>query len=115
MSAPLDKQTRLQILKLTQSGKLNELIELCSKYNVFESLKDIYHEKSGDNLMSYACRQENHTLVQWLHKTCSFDLQQGNFDGKRPIHEAAHFGHLECLKYLVQCGVSVNVIKKADW
>ena len=30
-------------------------------------------------------------------------------DGETPLHLAAHGGHLEIIKYLVECGASVNV------
>ena len=44
---------------------------------------------------------------RFLHNECGMSLEQTNFDGKRPLHDAAQFSRLECLKYLIQQGISV--------
>ncbi|XP_037068546.1 ankyrin repeat domain-containing protein 16-like [Pollicipes pollicipes] len=46
---------------------------------------------------------------------CRVCLEMGNKDGKRPIHEAAHFSQLECLEVLIKAGCDVNALKRADW
>lgn len=43
------------------------------------------------------------------------NFEQANFDGKRPLHEAAQAGQLECVKYLLEQNVKVDSLKRADW
>ena len=42
-------------------------------------------------------------------------LEVANHDGKRPIHEAAQYGHVKCAAYLIEKGVDVDALKRATW
>ncbi|GBO02194.1 Ankyrin repeat domain-containing protein 16, partial [Araneus ventricosus] len=42
-------------------------------------------------------------------------LEHKNLDGKTPLHIAAHSSQLECVKYFLSYGVSVNPLKRSDW
>lgn len=37
-------------------------------------------------------------------------LEQANFDGKRPLHDAAQFSQFKCVEYLISQGKHVPVI-----
>ena len=43
----------------------------------------------------------------------SFEV--ANHDGKRPLHEAAQYGHVDCASYLIGAGVDVDALKRATW
>ena len=40
-----------------------------------------------------------------LESGCRMYLEVGNKDGKRPVHEAAHFSRKDCLQTLIQAGM----------
>ncbi|GAB6029922.1 Ankyrin repeat domain-containing protein 16 [Chamberlinius hualienensis] len=75
-----------------------------------------YHCKSGDSLAHIAARCGHVNILSCLKKELAYyNFEQANFDGKRPIHEAAQSGHAECLRYLISLNVDINCLKKADW
>lgn len=38
-------------------------------------------------------------------------LEQTNLDGKRPLHDAAQFEQLDCVKYLLRKGILLSLIQ----
>lgn len=74
------------------------------------------HKKTGDTILHLACRFGRRDLVEGLmNSEGGVDLQISNYEGKKPLHEAAQFGQLECVNFLLQNGVQVDCIKRADW
>lgn len=55
-------------------------------------------------------------IYRFLHENLKMNLEQTNFDGKRPLHDAAQFSHLDCVEYLLNNGkfftASFFIIKK---
>lgn len=106
-----------QIIKYIKSGDLRATEFLKHNSSEHRILHEYSNRKSGDNVLSYVCRQGNVKMLTMLHCDCglALDLELCNFEGKRPLHEASQFGHLEIVEYLLQNGVSVDCIKRADW
>ncbi|KAH3880250.1 ankyrin repeat domain-containing protein 16-like [Dreissena polymorpha] len=75
---------------------------------------DYFHPKSGDTVVHYASRNGHVRLLQHFAVE-GFSLEITNFDGKRPLHEAAHAGQNACVTYLLSAGVVVDPLKRADW
>lgn len=46
--------------------------------------------------------------IRYLHEEGGMSLEQTNFDGKRPLHDAAQFCQLTCVKYLIGQGNACN-------
>lgn len=72
------------------------------------------HAKSGDTALHYASRHGHLGLVKFLVSE-GFQLEIGNFDGKRPLHEAAQFGQNACLEYILSFRCNIDSLKRADW
>ena len=104
------------VLKLVKTENIDALKNLlCHESYTKEFLKNYTHKKTGDSILSYACREGNLSLVQHLHKNCGIKLGQSNFEGKRALHEASQFGKMNILEYLLLHKVELNPIKRADW
>lgn len=105
-----------KIIKCINLGDIENLkLEINKSLETNLPIKNYYHKKSGDNLLSHACRQGNLDILEYLHVTLHLDLEQPNFDGKTPLHYAAQYGNIDCVNYLLKFGVQVDCIKKADW
>ena len=71
--------------------------------------------KHGDNAMLLAARHGHIHLLKTLHEQLGLHMETSNCDGKRPLHEAAQNGHVECAQYLIEQGAEVDSLKRADW
>lgn len=102
------------IFKAAQSGNLVLFKENIHDQSFKELVFTSCHQKSGDTALHYAVRHGHLELVKFLINA-GFNLETGNFDGKRPLHEAAQFGQRACLEYLLTLSGNVDVLKRADW
>ena len=72
------------------------------------------YEKSGDTALHIAARCGHVCLLEYLLSS-GVDKDISNLDGKRPLHEAAQTGQLECVQCLLKSGAQVDSLKRADW
>uniref|UniRef100_A0A8C5MGR4 Ankyrin repeat domain-containing protein 16 n=1 Tax=Leptobrachium leishanense TaxID=445787 RepID=A0A8C5MGR4_9ANUR len=105
------------MLKLIQDGKLKLFQEELERQAHLASseLPCKHFGKSGDTLLHYAARHGHLNILSYLVEVLAIDIEVVNSDYKRPIHEAASMGHRDCLLYLLNKGVQVDCLKKADW
>ena len=75
----------------------------------------VSHKKTGDTVLHLACRFGRRDLLELFTVCDGVDLQISNYEGKKPLHEAAQFGQLDCVDFLLQNGVKVDCLKRADW
>ncbi len=111
----MERKLGLELLKLTKHGVLDTLKVLIDENYTDRSWTSYYHDKSGDTVLTLAARNGHSELLKYFSETCQMDLEQANFDAKRPLHEAAQSGHSDCVEYLLQRGVTVDSLKRADW
>ena len=101
-------------VKAALSGNLSyfqqELMSKASK----AFLLHYSNKKSGDTLSHIVCRLGHLHILSLLCRE-SFNIEIENFDGKRPLHEAAQAGNFSCVELLLEAGASVDSIKRADW
>lgn len=65
--------------------------------------------------MLLAARHGHAGLLETLHEQYGLQLEVSNFDGKRPLHEAAQNEHVKCAQYLIEQGAEIDSLKRADW
>ena len=113
MAAPIKQKEEL--FRFAQNGDLQKIEEfIAHNYSSDNSWMDLYHNKTGDTVLSFAVRGGNCKILQFL-KRHGQNFEQGNFDGKRALHEAAQFGHISCLNFLLNENVLIDPLKRADW
>ena len=102
------------ISRAIQTGNLDYFLNCLKSEHSKTSLMNYSHAKSGDTLVHIVSRmgQTQILSVLWEH---GFALEVDNFDGKRPLHEAAQSGHYDCVRFLLEAGVKVDALKRADW
>ena len=103
------------LFRCTKDGNLGGCKDVMSKIDRNDNWQTHCYDKSGDSVGILAARWGQIEILKYLHETCELSLELSNFDGKRPLHEAAQFGHVDCLRYLLTRGVDVNCLKRADW
>lgn len=104
----------LQLFRSAQIGNMPYFVKNFNDESFQESLFRSSHKKSGDTVLHYASRHGQLDLLKFLVEK-GFNLELGNFDGKRALHEAAQHGQLDCVKFILSCDVSVDSLKRADW
>ena len=110
-------------LKGIQRGVLSNPKELCERLNIQSGsllmMKTLptrlltCTNKNGDTPFLTAARHGRLRVLETLLVDVS--LEHTNFDGKTALHEAAHGGHLECVRFLIRSGARVDSLKRADW
>lgn len=101
-------------LKLIQDGKTDEFINLLNFSKDVANFVNTKHKKSGDNAAIIAARFGRLDILEILYKN-GMDFEQRNDDGKRALHEAAYSSHLDCVRFLIDVGVEIDCLKRADW
>ncbi|XP_049273261.1 ankyrin repeat domain-containing protein 16 isoform X2 [Rhipicephalus sanguineus] len=81
------------------------------------SLRTITHGKRGDTLAHIACRCGSLNILRFLCEEvhCRLLLESQNYDGKRPLHEAAQLSQLDIVQFLIDQGCQIDPLKRADW
>ncbi|XP_077487986.1 ankyrin repeat domain-containing protein 16-like [Amblyomma americanum] len=80
-------------------------------------LRDVSYEKSGDTLAHVASRYGSLNVLRFLCEEVKglAILESQNFDGKRPLHEAAQSSRLHVVQFLIDQGCHIDPLKRADW
>ena len=110
----MDPKDYPKALKLIQDGKITDFMDLLNSCEDPRSVMNSKHRKSGDNTAIVASRFGRLHVLEILHRN-GMDFEQWNDDGKRALHEAAYGSHLDCVKFLIDLGVEVDCLKRADW
>ena len=71
--------------------------------------------KSGDNYLTISAKNGKLNELKIAIESKLQAIEYQNFDGKSALHQAAHFGHLDCVEYLISQNANVNSLKRADW
>ena len=103
------------LLRKIQQGVLPENVEQ-SRKDVSLQPGCVYCAGShGDAPLLVAARYGHLDIIKTLCEVYGAPLETANYDGKRPLHEAAQNGHAECARYLLTRGACVDALKIADW
>uniref|UniRef100_A0A224YT37 Alpha-latrotoxin n=1 Tax=Rhipicephalus zambeziensis TaxID=60191 RepID=A0A224YT37_9ACAR len=78
-------------------------------------LRTITHGKCGDTLAHVACRCGSLNILRFLCEEVKCLLESQNYDGKRPLHEAAQLSRLDIVQFLIDQGCQIDPLKRADW
>ncbi|KAL8612486.1 hypothetical protein ACOMHN_053740 [Nucella lapillus] len=100
--------------KLIHAVQYSDIACFLKEQNLSKCLH-IFHKKTGDSVLHLVCRFGRRDLLEQFSSCDGVDLEITNYEGKKPLHEASHFGHLDCVEFLLQSGVQVNCLKRADW
>ncbi|KAL3270517.1 hypothetical protein HHI36_021056 [Cryptolaemus montrouzieri] len=92
------------------------LIKLSKEKNPTFHWSNLSLPKTRESCLHLAAQYGHTDVIRYLltefHPTV-VDIR--NIDNKTPLHDAAQFGQLECVKLLVQNGADINAIKRSDW
>ena len=107
-------------LREIQQGNIPDVPKLSENHHIpfSPSLEDMLMtatNRHGDTPLLVAARCGQLQLLKQFHVDYGVPLSQSNSDGKTALHEAAQSGQVECVRYLIQAGASVDCIKRADW
>ena len=100
--------------KAIQTGNLDYFLNSLKSKHSKTSLMNYSHSKSGDTLIHILCRIGQTQILSILSDQ-GFALEVENFDGKTPLHDAAQAGQYDCVRFLLETGVKVDALKRADW
>lgn len=104
------------LLQYAQEGQTEQVKEYIYQHEPDIIWSECIQSKSKDSCLHLAAREGHDQTLRFLLDTgCKMYLEVGNKDGKRPLHEAAHFSHLDCLQTLIKAGCEVDALKRADW
>lgn len=95
-------------------NKLSENLHIPVSHTLEEMLMTATN-KHGDTPLLVAARCGQLDLLRQFHVDHGVPLSQCNSDGKTAMHEAAQYGQIECVRYLIEAGASIDCIKRADW
>ncbi|KAK7490063.1 hypothetical protein BaRGS_00018763 [Batillaria attramentaria] len=83
--------------------------------NNLTSCLSVSHKRTGDTVLHLACRYGRQDLLSLLSTNSGANFEISNFEGKKPLHEAAQYGQFECVRFLLEKGLQVDCLKRADW
>ncbi|XP_006891941.1 PREDICTED: ankyrin repeat domain-containing protein 16 [Elephantulus edwardii] len=110
--AEMQPQGPQSLHSLVREGRLRDLQEELSRDG---GQATECRGPAGDTLMHCAARHGCLDSLTYLTEVWKMDIEATNRDYKRPLHEAASMGHLDCVNYLLGLGAAVDCLKKADW
>jgi len=114
MPKKTDNSAKLEaVFKLIPRGELEEIRDALRIEG--DTLVKASGKKNGDYLVTVAARHGRVDVLTFLKQDLLASLEVANHDGKRPIHEAAQYGHVRCVAYLIEAGVDVDALKRATW
>jgi ankyrin repeat protein len=100
--------------QLTNAVQYSDISWFSDEQNISSCLTSS-HPKTGDTVLHLFSRFGRGDLLDLFSQCDGVDLQIPNFEGKKPLHEAAQFGQLDCVQFLLHKGVQVDCLKRADW
>ena len=105
----------MELFHVVQVSNLEQFKKYIKESCIERQLSSILNKKSGDSLLHHAAKHGKTDILEWLHEFNFLPTEQGNFDGKKALHEASQHSHIHCIKYLLSKGANVDALKKADW
>ena len=87
-----------------------DLMKLSSPFDVAMATN-----RHGDTSFHVAAANGCINVLKYIHSSLRVELDHVNLDGKTALHEAAQHGHIDCARYLLDAGCTVDILKKADW
>ena len=110
------------LIDTVHHGDLDKFkIELSKLSHDLLQLQYCYYTKSKDHVILLTAQLGRVEFLQVLseHISCPNDLEyllnSGNADGKTALHEACQFSQCETVAFLLNHGVKIDPIKRADW
>ena len=108
-----DKASTSSFLRSIQQGILEECVTESSPVLAYGCVH--CKGKHNDTPLILAIRHGHLHVVKVLCTRFNAPLEVANNDGKRPLHEAAQCGRVECARFLLNFGAGVDSLKRADW
>lgn len=103
------------VFKMANAGDVQSLRGLAETESGAAEIRGCFAPSTGDTVAHNAARSGNCDLLAMLVGSRLLSADVSNFDGKRPLHDAAQFGHAACVRYLLAVGAEVDALKRADW
>ena len=106
-------------LREIQQGNLPEVEKLRQTYHLppSTSMDDLVTctNRHGDTPFLVAARHGQVDLLRKLHGEFGIPCHHSNLDGKNALHESAQHGQVGSAHFLIESGVPVDCLKRADW
>lgn len=106
-------------LREIQQGKLPEVGKFSLTHHLPPSttLDDLVtcSNRHGDTPFLVAARNGQVDLLRRLRDDFGVPIHHSNLDGKNALHEAAQHGQVDSAHFLIEAGVHVDCLKRADW
>ena len=100
---------------LAHAVQYNDLAWFEKEVNLLSCMR-CHNNKTGDTILHLLCRFGRVDVLKLIFSNIrDIDLDLSNFEGKKPLHEAAQFGQYECVNFLLKHDVVVDSLKRADW
>lgn len=108
------------VLREIQKGKLPDVEKFSQTYHLppsisLNNLVGSCKNRHGDTPFLVAARHGQVELLKTLREEISVPLYERNTDGKTALHEAAQHGQVSSAHYLIEAGIDVDCLKRADW
>ena len=108
------------VLREIQKGRLPDVEKFSQTYHFppstsVDNLVRSCKNRHGDTPFLIAARHGQVELLKTLHDKIAVPLYERNMDGKTALHEAAQHGQVSSAHYLIEAGIDVDCLKRADW